>query len=462
LLDCRLTVAVLTRAMEFFGSDSDDDDDDRKDPIAELLAACMRLVPPLAGRRPALCLKNGARRYAKQAAAAGFDVVDGDGDDCDVLLLDIDEDPSAEAEHRANALRNNIIAMHGLGGPDIEGWETVWTGNVQTTASGTRPWDAVYRKLPAVDKVGCPPRPPADAAEACRCARLVVETRRAAGRLPAEAYVDRAARVLRKEGVVILPGLLDAADADALCQDALDDFERCRQELVKKGKGDLAAAQQQHNYRELAMREDLRCDLRGTPSLTSDEGAARRNRLRQNEAIREICRRAATAPASSNREGNYGLWNFDLGGPGAPKKELDAGQLGAVVALPGCAEQALHADAPHVFDGIHLPGHYYNCFLYGGEASNEPKAGQTGFVPGSHFCEACAALVKDAPRNVAAGIVRPRLVSGDALIFDARILHFGLPNRSSKRRAIVYCNHTEYWFRDPKNWDDRVSVFGSD
>jgi hypothetical protein len=290
----------------------------------------------------------------------------------------------------------------------------------------------------------------------------VVETRRAAGRLPAEAYVDRAARVLRKEGVVILPGLLDAADADALCQDALDDFERCRQELVKKGKGDLAAAQQQHNYRELAMREDLRCDLRGTPSLTSDEGAARRNRLRQNEAIREICRRAATAPASSNREGNYGLWNFDLGGPGAPKKALDAGQLGAVVALPGCAEQALHADAPHIYDGVHLPGHYYNCFLYGGEASNEPAAGQTGFVPGSHFCEACAALVKDAPRNVAAGIVRPRLASGDALIFDARILHFGLPNRSSKRRAIVYCNHTEYWFRDPKNWDDRVSVFGSD
>ena len=74
-------------------------------------------------------------------------------------------------------------------------------------------------------------------------------------------------------------------------------------------------------------------------------------------------------------------------------------------------------------------------------------------------CEACAAVVKDAPRNVAAGIVRPRLSSGDALIFDARILHFGLPNRSTKRRAIVYCNHTEYWFRDPKNWDDRVSVF---
>ena len=60
-----------------------------------------------------------------------------------------------------------------------------------------------------------------------------------------------------------------------------------------------------------------------------------------------------------------------------------------------------------------------------------------------------------------AHVVQPvERLDGDALIFDARILHFGLPNRSTKRRAIVYCNHTEYWFRDPKNWDDRVSVFG--
>ena len=420
--------------MEFFGSDSDDDG---IDPLQELLAACMRIVPPLAGRRPALRLMDHAGRFATQAAAAGFDVVDGD---CDVVLI--------ASVYDFSRLPCGVVAALGQTG-EIPGWETAWAGDGA----------AVYRKLPAVDRVGCPPRPPADMNEACRCARLVVETRRAAGRLPAEAYVDRAARVLRKEGVVILPGLLDAADADALCQDALDDFERCRQELVKKGKGDLAAAQQQHNYRELAMREDLRCDLRGTPSLTSEEGVERRNRLRQNEAIREICRRAATAPPSQHREGNYGLWNFDLGGPGAPKKALDAGAIGSVIALPGCAEQALHADAPHIYDGVHLPGHYYNCFLYGGEASNEPKAGQTGFVPGSHVCEACTALVKDAPRNVAAGIVRPRLASGDALIFDARILHFGLPNRSTKRRAIVYCNHTEYWFRDPKNWDDRVSVF---
>ncbi len=437
--------------MEFFGSDSDEEDTLDNHAIDQLLAACMRLVPPLAGLRPALRLGANSQCFADRAAAAGFDVMTGA---CDVLLVDNAQDMDAA---RRSGITEGIVAIHHSRGLAVRGMEKVLPETYMLEWAGEGA--AVYGKLPAVDRVGCPPRLPADAAEACRCARLVVETRRAAGRLPAEAYVDRAARVLRKEGVVILPGLLDAADADALCRDALDDFERCRQSLLSKGKGDLAKGDNTHNYRELAMREDLRCDLRGTPALTSDEGAARRERLRGNEAIREICRRAATAPPSQHREGNYGLWNFDLGGPGAPKKALDAGAIGSVIALPGCAEQALHADAPHIYDGVHLPGHYYNCFLYGGEASNDSKAGQTGFVPGSHFCEACAALVRDAPRNVAAGIVRPRLASGDALIFDARILHFGLPNRSSKRRAIVYCNHTEYWFRDPKNWDDRVSVF---
>ena len=57
-------------------------------------------------------------------------------------------------------------------------------------------------------------------------------------------------------------------------------------------------------------------------------------------------------------------------------------------------------------------------------------------------------------------LVRPRLAPGDALLFDARVLHFGLPNRSDSDRAVLYCNLTEFWFRDPKNWDDEVSVFG--
>lgn len=434
--------------MEFFGSSSDDDN---SNPVLdELLAACLRLVPPLAGMRPALRLGAGCASHAAAAAAVGFGIVESA---CDVLLVD---DAGKVILPTAVILRSiargGVLATWNSRQVDLPGWETVWTND----------HTSVYRRETPVDRVGCPPRPPADAAEAARCAKLVVMTRLAAGPLPLEAYVDRAARVLAAEGLVVLPGLLDADYADVLCTNALDDFESCRQALLKRGGGDLAAAGcDSQNYRELALREDLRCDLRGTPKLSCSNGASWRDRLKCNEAVREICRRAATAPASQNREGNYGLWNFDLGGPKAPKKPLDSSEIGSVVALPGCAEQALHADAPHVFDGVHLPGHYYNCFLAGGDATREEKAGQTAFVPRSHFCDVCADLVKgDRDAHVATNLVRPRLSAGDAVVFDARILHFGLPNRSRVRRALVYCNHTEYWFRDPKNWDDQISVFG--
>ena len=100
--------------MEFFGSDSDDDG---IDPLQELLAACMRIVPPLAGRRPALRLMDHAGRFATQAAAAGFDVVDGD---CDVVLI--------ASVYDFSRLPCGVVAALGQTG-EIPGWETAWAGD---------------------------------------------------------------------------------------------------------------------------------------------------------------------------------------------------------------------------------------------------------------------------------------------------------------------------------------------
>ena len=182
-------------------------------------------------------------------------------------------------------------------------------------------------------------------------------------------------------------------------------------------------------------------------------------------AAERVARRAAETAPSPGRAGNYGLWNFDLGGPGAAKRRLDASAVGAVVSSPGAAEQAIHADAPHLFDDRGtLPGHYFNAFTVGGAAARAPAAGQTAFVPGSHDLGACAALTADdgaLGARVAAALIRPRLEAGDVLLFDARILHFGLANTSGERRAVLYFNLTEFWYRDPKNWDDGESVFAA-
>ena len=60
-------------------------------------------------------------------------------------------------------------------------------------------------------------------------------------------------------------------------------------------------------------------------------------------------------------------------------------------------------------------------------------------------------------------LVRPSLQLGDVVLFDCRILHFGLANNSQDiERPLLYTNMTHAWFLDPKNWNDQQSIFNLD
>ena len=61
-------------------------------------------------------------------------------------------------------------------------------------------------------------------------------------------------------------------------------------------------------------------------------------------------------------------------------------------------------------------------------------------------------------------MIRPHLQLGDALLFDCRILHFGLANMPSTAtiRPILYVNYHHPSFRDPKNWNDEETLFGEE
>mmetsp|Transcript_23666 Transcript_23666/g.32359 ORF Transcript_23666/g.32359 Transcript_23666/m.32359 type:complete len:246 (-) Transcript_23666:118-855(-) len=169
------------------------------------------------------------------------------------------------------------------------------------------------------------------------------------------------------------------------------------------------------------------------------------------------------SPPCSNPDavhGNFGRWNFNGGGPGNPIK-LKVGKLGAVVSLPGCADQAIHADTYHLYEHAHLPPHYVNLFLptaaSGGEGISQ-TVGQTAFVIGSHRMDICAGLVEGVTSpNITerdSRMVRPHLSAGDAILFDCRVLHFGLANKSLDIwRPLLYSNITMPWFEDKKNWD---------
>ena len=267
--------------------------------------------------------------------------------------------------------------------------------------------------------------------------------------------------------------------------------------------------------------------------------------------LAEIMNPAANSNNNSNtssgvniEHGNWGKWNFNGTGPGTYNAPC-VGKFGAVVSLPGCKDQTIHADTAHIYEHVHLPPHYLNLFLPcmtdaqlplrpasaeslsptsasgvkisastvaadGEEYVDEEQAlrqlllstsvtanktasmstdanavssadstansaqcylqGQTAFAVGSHRMAVAAQVMThtNAQQLLEARLIRPQLTMGDALLFDCRILHFGLSNWSNLRsaptamddwRVMLYINYHQHWFQDPKNWNDAAKLF---
>jgi ectoine hydroxylase-related dioxygenase (phytanoyl-CoA dioxygenase family) len=111
-----------------------------------------------------------------------------------------------------------------------------------------------------------------------------------------------------------------------------------------------------------------------------------------------------------------------------------------------------------------LPAHYMNVFTPGIAAND--AVGQTALIHASHRLDFTARYCSTQDMDhteLWKHIVRPALDLGDCLLFDCRILHFGLANTSSDtERPLLYTNMTMHWFHDPKNWDDRRPIFEND
>ena len=360
--------------------------------------------------------------------------------------------------------------------------------------------------------------------------RTCIEERR--GKTLSSHNFDRAVNILKEHGVLILPGLFDSQAVLSYGAAALKDMEKA---VVKLREADIDLLRPGNgprieNYHELGMREALRCDLRNGEAMK----AADCSKLRH-PVIEAIIAEAMYTPASFTTayppfkgeeilavnedkakeraklaaRGNWGLWNFEGPGPNGPRPALRVGDFGCVMSLPGCVDQTIHADTPHLFTHTQLPGHYYNLFLIAAE-KDKPAAdmscGQTVFIQGSHNLEVTQDIMDGygGQAELVRRLLRPHLVAGDALVFDCRILHCGLannsglvaplnehPSKSSFRRfdaggieeegspprsssssssssegggtctprPLLYCNYTREFFSDPKNWNDKERLF---
>ena len=66
-----------------------------------------------------------------------------------------------------------------------------------------------------------------------------------------------------------------------------------------------------------------------------------------------------------------------------------------MLSLPGCEDQAVHADTPHLYEHMQLPPHYVNLFLpaVSSDAQCDASVGQTAWVTGTHKLAVAARLM---------------------------------------------------------------------
>ena len=290
--------------------------------------------------------------------------------------------------------------------------------------------------------------------------RTVAE--RAHGTL-SEASFRKATSALRNHGVCVLRGLFEPQAVGSLAAAATG-------EAVASAKQVLEGAEEGQGREAFNVNDDkftVRSDTLGAASA-----------LQQHPLIVALLEAVALEPMPGTAEASQPA----AAGQGRLEKTalrrsvalLEAQPVGGVVSLPGAARQAIHPDAEHLYEHTTLPPHYVVLFLpcceaaastdpeTGGDhdaalGSSDLELGQTAFFAGTHLQGEAAALMasnegSDDERERARGakLARPHCARGDALLFDARLLHFGLPNRSAQglARPLLYVNYHRPWFAD--------------
>jgi len=317
--------------------------------------------------------------------------------------------------------------------------------------------------------------------------------------------IQQAVHSLTEFGYCIVRHVLDETKCRVWGQAVLQDFKEASRILLERNAIDLLHPYDSKNnpqsYRELSMREDLRLDLRDGPQIRQlrDEerrtagiqleeqeshgptlfnhysGGSTESCLRFHPTVLQIVQQTLNPKDDALYAGNFGRYNFSGSGPDGSPLPLRIGPMGGIISLPHSADQAIHADTPHLFETHDcLPAHYVNAFCLGadmpfavdpdGDSTGATPVGGTAFVHASHKLSFTANLSQDwsatTEPHVLQHLVRPSIEVGDLILFDCRVLHFGLANTSDTvERPMLYTNMTQAWFNDPKNWNDRETIF---
>ena len=147
---------------------------------------------------------------------------------------------------------------------------------------------------------------------------------------------------------------------------------------------------------------------------------------------------------------------------------------GVVFTDPGSPDQHWHCDSPHTV-AEHRPAHALNVMVALHRVTLE--MGPTELARGSHVLTnhlRNRSLVRDrliyqhagtSPECLVSGTPPPQpwsreLAAGSCLVFDDRILHRGLANRSPHTRRMAYFSYRRRGYAENTHFESERSVFG--
>lgn len=148
---------------------------------------------------------------------------------------------------------------------------------------------------------------------------------------------------------------------------------------------------------------------------------------------------------------------------------------GVVFSDPGCPAQCWHIDSSHT-DAEHREAHALNVMVALHDVPLE--MGPTELAVGSHVLTnhlSNPSLVRDelvyqhagtSPELLVDGTREPArraeaLTAGSCLVFDDRILHRGLANRSARTRYVAYFSARRKDYSENTHFESRRSLFGA-
>ena len=123
---------------------------------------------------------------------------------------------------------------------------------------------------------------------------------------------------------------------------------------------------------------------------------------------------------------------------------------GVINALPGAEEQHWHRDGGILFPSnpleFMLPASAVTLAIPFVEMNGE--TGTTGFSLRSHR----------APEHAEVPDHEPQVAVGSALLWDYRVFHKGMANRSDRARPLVYATFCRPWWTDPINHGEQARL----